>query len=190
MGQIQYSGDLGRALAGSKWLFQMGVTEKSLRKGLFTEVWQFKDEVPGAGTSPHPKGAEGRGGHQSLLQGKGSCRTGAAVVKSCSKAGRRQEEPIPQPLSPPALQSSVLASHWLGRRQGKGAWEMQSIEVNLPGHRERQNWSGVGVGVDITSIEVPLIGGSRWEYHVERVHRAFQLFVPYYFLNWGWEYGY
>lgn len=45
---------------------QKGLTEKSLRKVLFTEVQQFKGEAPAAEIHPNPKGAEVRGQSQSL----------------------------------------------------------------------------------------------------------------------------
>ena len=76
-------------------------------------------------------------------------------------------------------QSSVLAPRWLSRRQGKGAQEMQSVGVNLSGHRGRQDWSGVGLGVEITSLGVPLVEGRGWECYVERICRGFQQFVYY-----------
>lgn len=123
---------------------QKGLTEKSLRKVLFTEVQQFKGEAPAAEIHPNPKGAVTELGHSPLL-GKVSCRSGAVMVEGCSKAGRKQEQQIPcfSLLLPSRL---VCASHWLtpGRRQGKGVQEMQSTVVSLPEHKDRTDlgWAG------------------------------------------------
>lgn len=147
-------------LVRSKWFSLKGVTERSLRKGLFTEVWWFKSEAPRAGASPVPKGAEGRGDHhQSLAKvccwgrdaaGQELWWLKAAVKK---KGGRRNKYP--------SFSLLPLCIHWLNpsRRQGKGVWEMQSTGVSLVWHRERQDWSGVGMGAEITSRGVPLFGG-------------------------------